>query len=402
MSGLLWYSLVAGSAPLIAATIPFCLFRNGMSPRTVQVLLGVSSGLLFAIATLELIPEAMLMASSVASSSSSPSTHNHAHNEKRALLSLSKFHTSFQPSDDGLSVRTLLDGVQDEEMISLSTRAVIKTNAQDGHDHAHGTDDDDEDTTTLTATSKTTTNADDHGHAHDEEEENKEGRIRIAMAGIGMGFFTLVLVDQIMSASGHSHSHGVMGGDRHEPDSDNEDEEKGGHKKHLSHHHDEPPAEKQQPPSSLSMVAFVGLAVHSLIDGVVMAGAFSANAEVGSRVALAIVLHKFPDGFVMSSIIASQPSFRDGSKGSHPFLWIAAIASMTPLGSLLAALVLGSIPAVATGFVLGYGAGTFLFVVATGILPEVLHSQLHKRLTLMSIVVGYVGFVFVDSTFHAH
>lgn len=51
---------------------------------------------------------------------------------------------------------------------------------------------------------------------------------------------------------------------------------------------------------------FVGLAFHSLVDGIIIAGAFTASPETGSRVAIAILLHKFPDGFVMSSIVASQ------------------------------------------------------------------------------------------------
>src|SRR3978361_2355294 len=61
MSPLVWFSLLAGTAPLIAATIPFYLFKNGINPRTFQMLLGLSAGLLFAIATLELIPEAFEM-----------------------------------------------------------------------------------------------------------------------------------------------------------------------------------------------------------------------------------------------------------------------------------------------------------------------------------------------------
>jgi hypothetical protein len=61
MSPLVWFSLLAGTAPLLAATIPFYLFKNGINPRTFQTLLGLSAGLLFAIATLELIPEAFEM-----------------------------------------------------------------------------------------------------------------------------------------------------------------------------------------------------------------------------------------------------------------------------------------------------------------------------------------------------
>lgn len=73
---------------------------------------------------------------------------------------------------------------------------------------------------------------------------------------------------------------------------------------HAGHSHNKQPGLR----SSMSAVAFVGLAFHSLVDGMIIAGAFTASPEVGSRVAIAILLHKFPDGFVMSSIVASQQS----------------------------------------------------------------------------------------------
>lgn len=63
--GFLPYALLAGSAPLIAAAIPYFLFqqRRGAhySYRTTQIMLGISAGLLFAIATVDLIPEAISM-----------------------------------------------------------------------------------------------------------------------------------------------------------------------------------------------------------------------------------------------------------------------------------------------------------------------------------------------------
>jgi hypothetical protein len=39
-----------------------------------------------------------------------------------------------------------------------------------------------------------------------------------------------------------------------------------------------------------------------------ISGAFSASSEVGMRVGIAIVLHKFPDGFVLSSLLQTGKS----------------------------------------------------------------------------------------------
>jgi len=223
---------------------------------------------------------------------------------------------------------------------------------------------------------------------HDEENESKN--IRTAMLGIGAGFMFLILVEEVMSMAGlaHSHSHGPtnVGG---KDESDEEEEE--GH----THSH-KPPTLR----SSLSAVAFVGLAFHSLVDGMIIAGAFTASPEVGSRVALAILLHKFPDGFVMSSIVASQ---QIKIWNVHPFTYILLIAAMTPLGAVIGAWLMGSFTTVAVGFILGFGAGTFLFITTVGILPDLLKSKgSDKIISIACIVAGYLGFLLIDSSLHAH
>jgi len=191
----------------------------------------------------------------------------------------------------------------------------------------------------------------------------------------------LILLEQVMSGGGHSHSHSHSFGKDHEEEDDDENKVPG-----LS--------------SSLSMVAFVGLAFHSLVDGMIIAGAFTASPETGSRVAIAILLHKFPDGFVMSSIVASQHA---KNPNMHRYMYIAAIALMTPIGAFIGSVVLGGIPPVAVAFVLGFGAGTFLYITATGIVPELIQTKgPDKAISIASIIAGYLGFLIIDTSLHAH
>eukprot|EP00009_Paramoeba_aestuarina_P006075 CAMPEP_0201514868 /NCGR_PEP_ID=MMETSP0161_2-20130828/6591_1 /ASSEMBLY_ACC=CAM_ASM_000251 /TAXON_ID=180227 /ORGANISM="Neoparamoeba aestuarina, Strain SoJaBio B1-5/56/2" /LENGTH=115 /DNA_ID=CAMNT_0047911543 /DNA_START=71 /DNA_END=415 /DNA_ORIENTATION=+ len=69
------YAVLSGLAPLVASLVPFVMAKNGgMSPRSVHLLLGFSAGLLFAIATLDLIPSAITL-------TSSSSTHSHSHHQ---------------------------------------------------------------------------------------------------------------------------------------------------------------------------------------------------------------------------------------------------------------------------------------------------------------------------------
>jgi hypothetical protein len=56
------YAILSGCAPIIASFIPVILAqRGGVSPLFLHLMLSVSAGLLFAIATLDLIPSALSM-----------------------------------------------------------------------------------------------------------------------------------------------------------------------------------------------------------------------------------------------------------------------------------------------------------------------------------------------------
>ena len=119
------------------------------------------------------------------------------------------------------------------------------------------------------------------GHSHGGSPiELDEARTKLAMVGIGAGFFGLLLLANSFGA-GHSHSHShlpqpsVAGG--------------GGGSKDAA--------------SAFGPVAFVALGVHSFVDGAIISSAFSASQNVGMAVGLAIVLHKLPDGFVLSTFV---------------------------------------------------------------------------------------------------
>ena len=106
-------------------------------------------------------------------------------------------------------------------------------------------------------------------------------------------------------------------------------------------------------------------------------------------VALALIVHKIPDGFVLSAVLSASRS------NASFFSTVAFLAAMPPLGTprnklgvalfmpdfflptprcaareraggLLGYVLMGGISPQVLGFVLGFGAGTFLFITATG------------------------------------
>ncbi len=57
--------LLSALSSLAAAVVPLVLYRNGVKKGTLHMLLGVSAGILFAIATIDLIPEGISVTSQV-------------------------------------------------------------------------------------------------------------------------------------------------------------------------------------------------------------------------------------------------------------------------------------------------------------------------------------------------
>eukprot|EP01102_Stenamoeba_stenopodia_P011659 TRINITY_DN3600_c0_g5_i1.p1 TRINITY_DN3600_c0_g5~~TRINITY_DN3600_c0_g5_i1.p1 ORF type:complete len:361 (+),score=62.51 TRINITY_DN3600_c0_g5_i1:325-1407(+) len=265
-------------------------------------------------------------------------------------------------------------------------------------------------------------------HHHNHEDEEIENTIKVIMSGVGIGFLVLLFVEQVATSFGAGHSHS------HAPKFDKSDLEQ--------------PERKRS--SAMSSIALLGLGLHSFFDGLVIAGAFEASDQVGSRVAMAIILHKFPDGLVLSSLIASAITLEsisssatlsnvagsqsDGSNSNNnnnnsssnngtnsqqksiglstiprkSLYSVFAVCLATPLGAFFGRAALSGIPQLTLAFFLAFSAGSFLFITTLGILPELFPHSSHKQNSgisrfgaLFSIVAGYVGF-FLTSTFFGH
>jgi zinc transporter ZupT len=349
---------------MIAALIPVLYLRNGVSARTLRTFLGVSAGLLFAIATIDLIPEA---------------------------ISMGKEEAAIRQAQD----RAQQQQQQYHHIPALRTE-----------EHAH---DDDE-------------------KEHEEHEvlAIQEQHSRWAMIGVGCGFFVILVVESVLQAHGLMHSHGGSGGPGGHADHKEDDP-----RTHTHHHHHHDAMEGGTIggggagigssggggsgggggggggvggavlSTGFSVIALVGLAVHSLVDGLVIAGAYRASSAIGTRVALAIVIHKFPDGFVLSSLVAGQGAVGTSAVLHRRALYgVALVLGMTPLGSLLGALVFTGLPRLLLSLVLGFGAGTFLFLSAGAIVPELMHMKPHRAADLLAIAAGYLAFLLLDSLLH--
>lgn len=128
---------------------------------------------------------------------------------------------------------------------------------------------------------------------------------------------------------------------------------------------------------ALGWVALIGIAAESLIDGAAIAAGYAVSPGLGLGIAGAIFVHELPRGFT-TTVIMRQAKYGLGAT-------LAALlvdALFTPVGAILA----GLAPTVAFRDLIGFAAGTFLYVGASDLLPEA-----HRRFNLRVIASVLVG-----------
>lgn len=176
-----------------------------------------------------------------------------------------------------------------------------------------------------------------------------------------------------------------------------------GHVHQHAHHHHTSPETPDAPgpshPSSLAphpsphasrfgSIAAAGLVVHSLLDGFAIGGASHTDSKLLILVAIAVLAHDFGDGVTTVGIVLG---FRGGLRASIGWLLADAIA---PVIGCALALAINISPAVLANL-LGFFAGSFLFIGAAHLLPEAQHEGKRPWLYL-AVVAGFIFITFVS------
>ncbi|MHB8838899.1 MAG: ZIP family metal transporter [Gemmatimonadaceae bacterium] len=119
-------------------------------------------------------------------------------------------------------------------------------------------------------------------------------------------------------------------------------------------------AETHTVEQSVGVSALIGLTLHTFVDGVAIATSFAVTTHLGLLVFAAIVLHKLPEGFAISSLFLAAGGSRR-----------AALLAATALG---VATLLGGLAPGVSGMIATHGlalsAGVTLYVGASNLIPE--------------------------------
>lgn len=222
----------------------------------------------------------------------------------------------------------------------------------------------------------------------------ESGSIDLAVGGMFVGILTMFLLMRVFHAHHHApveNEYPEVVGEEHEHEHDDHQH----HHHHDAHGHCDHDHADDGPKSPWRWLGiFLGLSLHTLIDGIALAAAVAAAAHVESGlgrlavgVFLGIVLHKPLDALSITFVMRAG-----GWSSTAMNLINFGYSLMCPIGVVLFFLAIGSLDSTlrhhVVGASLGFAAGVFICISLADILPEIqFHSHDKWKLT-SALVMG--------------
>jgi zinc transporter ZupT len=138
--------------------------------------------------------------------------------------------------------------------------------------------------------------------------------------------------------------------------------------------------------TSSAYTAIAGLVIHTFFDGVSIAAASQIDARIGTLVFIAVVLHKFPEGFTVGSMVMAA------GKGFREVMIATGILGLTTLIGLISFYVIGQSLGFTIAYALPIAGGVTLYVAASDLIPEVNHHGGRSPLVSLSVFGGVALF----------
>ncbi|RLB67696.1 MAG: hypothetical protein DRH08_02960 [Deltaproteobacteria bacterium] len=118
-------------------------------------------------------------------------------------------------------------------------------------------------------------------------------------------------------------------------------------------------------PHHMGWVAFVGMGLHSLIDGMIIGTSFEAGHELGLLAALGVIAHEVPEGIAMVAILLHY-----GWKRRKAIQLTTFVALATPGAAILTFALVNDLPEPVLGALLAGAGGSFIYIAASDLIPE--------------------------------
>jgi zinc transporter ZupT len=137
-----------------------------------------------------------------------------------------------------------------------------------------------------------------------------------------------------------------------------------------------------------------GLLVHTFFDGVSIAAAAHIDLRVGFLVFLAVLLHKFPEGFTVGSMVLAA------GKGKRHVILATSLTGIMTFAGVVVFYFLGAAFENSIAYALPMAAGVTLYVAASDLIPEVNHHGGKSLIVSISVVAGLLLFYLTQTLLH--
>ncbi|MBI4469712.1 MAG: ZIP family metal transporter [Acidobacteria bacterium] len=122
--------------------------------------------------------------------------------------------------------------------------------------------------------------------------------------------------------------------------------------------------------------AIVGVAIHTFFDGVTIASGFVADVKLGLLLFIAVMLHKLPEGFTVSSIVLAAGRSKNQARLASLLVGASTLAGVMAVGGFRNTV----------AYALPFSAGVTLYVAASDLLPEV--NRMSGKFTSIAVFGG--------------
>lgn len=137
-----------------------------------------------------------------------------------------------------------------------------------------------------------------------------------------------------------------------------------------------------------------GILIHALFDGVAIAAASQIDPTVGFLVFIAVLLHKFPEGFTIGSLIVAA------GRGVREVVIAASLIGGTTFLGVLLYYFAGNSLGFSAVYALPLASGITLYVAASDLVPEINHHGGRRGLVSLALFAGVALFFVINLGVH--
>lgn len=138
-----------------------------------------------------------------------------------------------------------------------------------------------------------------------------------------------------------------------------------------------------------------GLMIHTFFDGISIAAAAQLDFRIGLLVFLAVLLHKFPEGFTIGSMMIAA------GQGIRQVLVSTILVGLTTLFGVVSFHLVGAKIGFTVAYALPLACGVTLYVAASDLIPEVNHHGGKRPMVSFFVFAGVALFFGLHFLLHS-